>query len=418
MSPTLSPSLEPTPEPTPEPTEEPSLSPTAIDDYTNPDPDDCTRMFEDFVYETEASQVLDILGDGFGSGDVFLFDYDNILESEWTPDLVGYNSGRCITLEDETLENNYYCSLNLNYDDGAVAAQGVYFELVMLGGVNCFLGYEGVLETGVDGDFVTYFADVQDESSIPDNCDPNLFTDTWFETVGDIYVDWDLNEAASSGDVFVFDSNEINTESGAVGFLEGECMYLVDLADDKIFCTMTFGFEGSDRLTIAGLYGNMIIIGGLGCFFGASGSVSGFDNGGLAYQLTLDDEDSASDASCVEGIFDVIWIEQFGDVFIDYYEDGITNGDVYVFDNKVLTIPLASGEIEGTMAGRCFVTPTGDLYCQMAISLPGGEVFAQGLIGEMIFAGGNGCYNGINGYMVGGGTEEEFNYTFFNVEYL
>ena len=131
---------------------------------------------------------------------------------------------------------------------------------------------------------------------------------------------------SSSGDVFIFDTNEVVAPDGTTGFLEGECMYLEEISGDKLFCTITFAFDGiSSKLLVSGLYDSMVINGGTGCFFGLKGTVSGSDTGdgvSLEYSFTLDAEDSALEASCEAGIFENPWTEGFGDTLVDYNGDG------------------------------------------------------------------------------------------------
>lgn len=274
----------------------------------------------------------------------------------------------------------------------------------------------------MDGDEFTYQINLIEEQ--PEGCPEDLISNPWVETYDGIYVDWDNNDE-SPGDVFVFDSNELVTGDGAEGFVEGECMFLEDISLDKLFCMVTFGFTDSeDRLLVTGVFDEMVITGGTGCFHGASGTVSGFDpdTGNLEYTVTLDDPDSASDPSCIADIFANPWTEEYGDTFVDYNgvdpeTDGETPGDVYVFDNKVVTIPLSSGgSTEGTVAGRCFATPSDeDLFCQYAMYVPGGIITFQGFFFEaMHITGGTGCYSGLTGFVVGDADDnaEMFSYTF------
>ena len=236
-----------------------------------------------------------------------------------------------------------------------------------MGGTGCFAGKTGVVTTGTsEDDEFTYEIDLLEE--VPDDCPDSLFAMPWVETYDGLFVDWDAN-GNSPGDVFVFDTNELVTGGGINGFVEGECMFLEELSLEKLFCTITYWFdESEDRLLAMGLFDEMVIVGGTGCFLGASGTVSGFDpdDGTLEYTVSLDDPDSASDSACVDGIFDDTWSEPFGDTFVDYngIDDdtfGETPGDIYVFDNKVVTIPLPGGaSTEGTMAGRCFSMPSDD----------------------------------------------------------
>ena len=105
---------------------------------------------------------------------------------------------------------------------------------------------------------------------------------------------------------------------------------LLDTSDaEKLFCTVSFltGPDFRDILTAQGIFDNMVITGGIGCFYGISGTISGSVlEVGFQYDLNLDDPDSASDISCSTGLFDEPWTEPFGDVFIDYLGDGEFTG--------------------------------------------------------------------------------------------
>ena len=261
-----------------------------------------------------------------------------------------------------------------------------------------------------------------DEDSIPGDC--ATFSNPWVETYDGIYVDWDQN-GESPGDVFVFDSNPLITGDGSEGFVEGECMFLEDLDLSKLFCTVTYWFDDSEnRLLATGIFDEMIISGGTGCFHGASGTISGFDpeDGNIQYTVTLDDSGSATDPSCTEDIFANPLSEPWGDLFVDY--NGVDDdtvgegpGDIYVFDNKEVTIPLPGGEtVEGSLAGRCFIMPSDeDFFCQYAVYLPDGAITFQGQFSTaMHITGGTGCFSGLTGYVVGDSDDEAeaFLYTF------
>ena len=294
-------------------------------------------------------------------------------------------------------------------------------QLIVVGGTGCFEGISGIVEEGTDGGEFTYQITVFDE---PAACPNGILDNPWVETYDGVYIDWDANDE-SAGDVYAFDSNELVTAGGVTGFVEGECMFLEDISLDKLFCTVTYGFdETDDRLLVTGLFDQMVITGGTGCFNGASGTVSGFDpdTGDLEYTVSLDDPDSASASSCIQDIFTNPWTEEYGDTFVDYNgvdvdTDGETAGDIYVFDNKVVTIPLPGGGTEeGTLAGRCFVTVSqDDLFCQYVVYAPGGAITFQGLFFDaMYISGASGCYNGLTGYVVGDADDntETFSYTF------
>lgn len=397
--PTRQPTTPPTTSPTTSLTPAPTSSPTRGDSFG----------FLDFPLSVDISgPELDILNDGYGPGDVFLFEEKTVFVEEVS---VGVAHGRCVVLQDFIVfDQNRYCHMELEFEDGSVTIQGVLFELLVVGGTGIYSDIRGVFELlgGPPETLLLFFAPVE-ECLVPEH----LFASPWIEEAGDTYVDWDFN-GRSSGDVFVFDNSNFVTGGLVTGVTEGECMVLEDVdGDNKTFCTITFitGQDFADLLTAQGVFDNMVITAGFGCFAGVSGSISGNDLGigEFQYNLLFDDEDSASYPSCAANIFDEPWTEPFGDVYVDYEGDDFSPGDAFVFDNKPVTVP-APGET-GVLAGRIVLIESDILYANMVFTFDVGQIAVQGdYYSGMTIVGGNGCFRDLQGTVEGSDEDEGFVY--------
>lgn len=191
-------------------------------------------------------------------------------------------------------------------------------------------------------------------------------------------------------------------------------MVLEDVDDgDKLFCTITYltGPEFADILMVQGVYDNMVITGGLGCFYGATGTVSGTGtDDGFNYTLAFDTEESVAALDCDLTVFDEPWLEEFGETFIDYLDDDESPGDGYMFDNKVITI----GDKEAVLAGRCmFLQDLDNTYCNMVYTMQDGtgSIAVMGYYDGMAIIGGSGCYNSLLGTASGEEVDDGYAYT-------
>ena len=385
----------------------------------------CPDAFAGTMFETLNDQLVDIDQEGFGTvGDVFIWD-NNAVRLSASPNVRGFSAGRCVLLEDEGASealDNFYCSVSFYLgEDGGFVLQGVFYEPLVGGGVDCFEGTVGEVDYGFAGSEFTYVVTVQDETTYDaSECPDGLLINQWEESINDVFLDWEKNVAPNPGDAFIFNSSALSTGTGLDGTVQGECMFLeLTTNTERIFCTSTFRItETGDQLVVMGLFNSLTIIGGSGCFLNARGIVKGADSsvGKLFYNLALDDANSAQDPSCIRGIFANSWREEIGDVFVDYFQnDGAEDaGEVYVFDNKRLTIPLTGGATTtGLLAGRCFVTTANhELFCQYAIEAPGGTIITQGLFSNMLVVGASGCYQGLNAYLQGGIDEQSLQFVY------
>lgn len=131
-------------------------------------------------------------------------------------------------------------------------------------------------------------------------------------------------------------------------------------------------------------------------------------------QLVVDGTETSQGSFCPTEIFYGPWIEEFGEVSVDY--DGLGDGlvDVYVFDNKQVTVPTSDGDIVGVLAGRCFFLMDGttDTFCNTVITLQQGSIAVQGYYENMYVVGASGCFRGLNGIVSGGQSDECYPYIF------
>ena len=402
--------------PTTSPTGFPTLAPRGTqtgvpttDETSRPSPtasDVCGRLDRQ-VEEEQDDVALDLGIDGYSTGDSYLFDSNTLTTAEYTD---GFSAGRCVVLEG-TEDNNLYCSMVFEFEEGVVALQGVFSDIDVIGGSGCYESTTAEVSLGPSSIGFTYtFNPV---TSPPDNCPSDLLDSSpWIEEGGYADIDWEDN-GVSSGDLIVFDSQQITTASGLQGFLEGECVILESLDKNKAFCAVTFIFDSS-RLYAMGEFDAMTITGGTGCFLGVSGKIAG--QRGITtgqFALTLDEEDSNQQDSCSTGVFENTWVEELGETLIDY--DGLNEspGDLFAFSDKSVAIPTTSGNISGTSAGRCFfLQDLSSTYCTISLTTSEGSIILQGFYGNLIIVGGSGCYRGLSGTVTGGENEDGFTYDF------
>jgi hypothetical protein len=391
-----------------------SLSPATIEQSSSLMAKSCEALFEGSLFEGINEKRVDVDENGFGNlGDVYIWD-NNVIRSEVVHGISGFSAGRCVLLEDElasAVEENFYCSVSFYLgEDGGFILQGAFYEPLIGGGIDCFEGMVGLVDCKFIGQEFAYDVTmVHNNSTVnPTECPPNLLTNEWTEPVSGVFYDWKKDIAPSSGDSFILKSSVFDTGTSLDGTVQGECMYLEETSStDKVFCISTFRItESGDQLVVMGLFNSLTIIAGSGCFLNISGTVQGTDDGQAKrhYSIQMDQPNSSKGPGCIPDIFTNPWTEELGDVYVDYLQNGVEDaGEVYVFDNKVLTIPLVNGTVvTGTLAGRCFVsTANEELFCQYAIEAPGGTIVTQGLFTNMLIVGASGCFQGLNGYLQG-----------------
>ena len=227
--------------------------------------------------------------------------------------------------------------------------------------------------------------------SASDNCDgtAELLQSKWQQDGSFLLIDWDSNNL-TSGDIYVFDQRVVTAPGGQTGLLEGECSILMTIDENKPFCSVTFIF-GGDRLYAMGILDDMMIIGGVGCFFGLSGKIALIiGDSSNEVSLSLDSPDSDNTGSCPEDEFDETWIEGFGEKLVDYDGQDESAGDQYVFDNKSVTVPTNTGSFSATTAGRCvFLQDLSNTFCSITLTAPHGTIGMTGFFGNMFIAGGS-----------------------------
>eukprot|EP00977_Amphora_coffeiformis_P014249 scaffold3946_cov177-Amphora_coffeaeformis.AAC.12 len=395
----------PTPLPTRKPTKSPSVAPTerptAMPSDARPETYDDGYYYGDDYYgddyyddEYYDDEYFD--DDGLSPGDVYVME-ENQLTTPGYED--GYSSGRCVVLSDTTNENNLYCSVSFTFDEGSIFIAGLLYELVVVGGTGCFEGIVGEvsLQTPGTGD-LAYQVDAI--YNAPSNACSALEDTTWVRLVNEVSIDWGRDGSLSPGDSYVFDSNPVTVPGGELaGSVAGECMYLQGTLYTELYCTMTFAFAWG-KLVVEGVLGNMVIVGGTGCFFEASGSVSGSIATGpvQSFSITYDAVDSASKSSCSWNVFDNPWTEPYGESYVDYQPNGAEDSaEIYAYGNKDITIPLSgSATVQGILNGRCIILGS-SYYCSYTVQLPDGMVHFRGFWEDMTILSGTGCYRGFSG---------------------
>lgn len=422
---TNTPSLVPTTTPTQLPSEMPS--PEINEDA-------CTLRLSGLIFEEFDDEELDIDSNlDYSSGDVTLFEENNVvsefasvLNGTGMPEVLnGTSSGRCVALQDLDLDDNVYCIFSFRFPNGTISMAGVFSNTIVIAGSGCYAGISGYLEISEIeapqiGDLEdSYSYTFREMTSDTESCTPDVLSITSFtQNFGPTYIDWPPT-FSSPGDVFVFDTDTITSSGAILGSAEGECMFHLDVSSrNKLYCTITFILgPQNDRLLVEGLMERMTIVGGTGCFYGVTGTVSGNFGSSLTtinYNLALDDPANLG-VSCPPGLFDNAWTEPYGDQYVDY---GQMPGSAYVFDNKLVTITLPNFQsITGRAAGRCHVLEGegGDLYCLYTMVFPSlGSITFVGFYDFMIITGGSGCFRNLSGNIIGDEDDvtQRFTYTF------
>ena len=287
--------------------------------------------------------------------------------------------------------------------NGFVVAQGAFYDLTIVAGTGCYTGIQGIVEVTYAGAIpaseINYNFAIKTDNEDCMVPEPH-FTSPWVGSDNsDYWFDWDRNRVFSAGDTVVFDTNYFTTGEGVTGFFEGECM---DVGEVDLFCLITFltGPLSENKLMAQGALDNMVITAGLGCFFGASGTINGSfdgDEGSFVFQLNIDDTNSMHDPACPSDLFDEVWEENYGEVYVDYLADDFSEGDAYVFVDKSIRTP-SKGEI-GVLTGRCVVVDieASATYCNIVFELDEGDIVVQGFFGEMVIVGASGCFQGLQG---------------------
>ena len=165
---------------------------------------------------------------------------------------------------------------------------------------------------------------------------------------------------------------------------------------------------------------NQVVLSEKSGSFGATGTIDstgGFtgDEANLVFLLNTDfGSSSTDDQSCSFDIFDEAWTEDFGEVLVDYLDDGYSEGDTFVFNDKTVTA-ASKGEI-GVMAGRCVAVDVGDVpYCNIAFELDEGTILVQGYFSNvqtMNVVGGSGCFQGLMGHVGVSDDSDSSTYTY------
>jgi hypothetical protein len=425
-APTSSPVETPVADPTASPVETPVAAPTSSPVETPADPtaaptptalDVCDRLVSTTLREEINDFTLDLPPFDFSPGDSFLFD-ENPITSPGFED--GVVQGRCTVLQDvsETApDDNLYCSITWAFPEGSIVLQGVFFEMIVIGGTGCYSDFTGIvgLENSEETDVFNY--GVVAQSNPPADCPASLFGSPWFELGDEVFVDWEEDGITSFGDVIVFDANGLSTPDDDLGFTEGECIYLkTDDPDDPLnepWCSITFVFGDNNEHTLVaqGFFNAMTITGGVGCYNGVTGTISGTVGAteGLDYALELDAADSTD--NCPDGLFDDIWTEVFGDVYANYDFDIDVDsaGEAFLFEDKEITI---NGQALAISAGRCYyLQSVDDTYCNIVFTLDDGTIAIEGFFAEMIIVSGSGCFAGLKGTVESLFADAGFEYT-------
>ena len=262
-----------------------------------------------------------------------------------------------------------------------------------------------------------------DDNYDDDDSTPTVFDLSNCQSLSSVLEEYDYSDYVdltgddySPGDLYVYDENEVYMDGLGDGVSAGRCVALQDTTDEEnLYCQISFNFpEGS--VEMAGIYFELAVVAGTGCFEGISGFMELSDavdiDGDLAYEFLA--EDSAPDG-CFNINADTNWVQTAFVDTVDYESNGPSVGDVIVFDSN--DVVSAQGT-EGFMEGTCMYMSNEDLYCTMTFVI--GEesdsiLYAEGPFDNMIIVHGSGCYFGATGSVVGSGsyaTDSEVDFKF------
>ena len=148
--------------------------------------------------------------------------------------------------------------------------------MVIVGGTGCFQGIQGTIVPQRLPDQIFRYTPSFTED-LPVACTENIFDMVWRESGGSAFFsDYDLNGRPSQGDLFIFDSATITVGDNVLsGTSAGKCQFLPSFTgnDEDVYCLYTFTFD-EGILALQGLYTDMKIVGGSGCFINTSGRAS------------------------------------------------------------------------------------------------------------------------------------------------
>lgn len=96
------------------------------------------------------------------------------------------------------------------------------------------------------------------------------------------------------------------------------------------------------------------------------------------------------------GLLESAWLHEESFFFIDWDGNSLSPGDLFVFDQRLVT---GAGQT-GLMEGECAVLMTVDenkVFCSVTFRFGGDRLYAMGIIDDMLIVGGVGCLFGIAG---------------------
>ena len=248
-------------------------------------------FFEDPSWIEESGDTyIDADKDGADSpGDSYVFDSNPIEAGRQQ----GTTSGDCVNLVEERFDNTY-CQITYEFREGSLMVQGVFGAMVIVGGTGCFRQAKGIVagETIEDGAFFRH--NVTLSEGPPDSCNnEELFEATWKEVGQDFLSDIDGSGGPSVGELFVFENHPITVGNSAqpTGLASGRCALLPGFEenDNLVYCLISFAFD-EGILVVQGLYPEMEIVGGSGCFVNVQGRMLSSDaDDGYQYSFELYD---------------------------------------------------------------------------------------------------------------------------------
>lgn len=220
--------------------------------------------------ETAGDTFIDVNFDGdLDPGDYYVFDGNQIVSGSL---LSGEVSGECVV----TQNNDTYCAISFEFNQGTVTALGNFVDgMVITGGSNCFFGMTGTIFGSTLDNGASYQYNVVRDLEVQDLPCPNgIFSTAWVEDGNDEFVDYDQDGENSPGDLYLFDGNSV-TAGDVTATSSGRCYKLVNAdIDDTTYCTMNFVLDAG-RISMQGFFTNMVIVGGTGCFRDLKGTVQG-----------------------------------------------------------------------------------------------------------------------------------------------
>lgn len=200
------------------------------------------------------------------------------------------------------------------------------------------------------------------------------------------------------GDLALWFNNTGEDGDGVlVASTSGRCTVLVTPTQDNVYCTMDIFFSDLNAISLQGYYGELIVVGGTGCYSNFTGFVEATLRDGTGYDYTIQ---RLVEEAC-ERVYENPLTQTFDEEIIDWDSNGSSPGDFVVFDNN--TIVSANGNT-AFVEGECTILVS-ETYCLITIYALQDVLTAQGPADRMVITGAVGCFFGLTGSVITIGNE-------------